>query len=75
MARYTLGHQPLVVLVEREANGTVTPERLFAVFVGVQYVQPVTSWYGAPFQLASPPERKRYLAEAGLERTPGGEKC
>lgn len=69
IARYTLGHKQLIILVEAKRELLDTNQKLFMVFEGVEYMQVFSSWEDAPFKLALANERHSFLDKVKIDTT------
>jgi hypothetical protein len=71
VARYTISHKQLILLVESEYNSSGgLRRRLFITFEAVEYMQLHTSWKDIPLRLALSSERSLFLEKANINIKP-----
>jgi hypothetical protein len=71
VARYTISHKQLTILVEAEnSSSDALRQRRFITFEAVEYMQLYPSWKDAPFKLALPSEQNLYLEKAKINIEP-----
>lgn len=66
IAKYTLGHNSLVLMCESTEVNFADRVRRFITFEGVEYLQGYPSWQDASLKLASINKRDSYLTQIGF---------